>query len=461
LRGLDIGPPSIIGDALDKGRWGGFQIIVFVLASIAFIVEGLTNQLISLSIPALMKAWDLPREPFAAPLAIGLIGVAAGNAIGGMIGDRIGRRGGVIWPIVVIGVMDLAASMVDNVLGLSLVRFVAGLGLGALIPNCATLVAEFTPQRRRAFAVSASILFIPLGIVLAGYLASIILPNYGWPALFQAGGVIPLVVAAFFVLVLPESPRYLARDPKNRGAVLKMMARMNLHLPPDADISEPAAMGRRAGVAALFSRAMRRDTLCLWGMAFFAYMTSYVILNWAPTMLAGQGLSLQVTSRSLSAWSLGGFGSPLIGLAVQRWGSRRALGGFALGAAAGTLVLMALPLTEDEILYFMGMLLIENLFVVGLLGAVYVMATHMYPPAYRATGTGAASALGRLGAMTSAYAGVYSLHLGGPVGYFACMTATSLITFVFVMSIRNHVPKAIGEPAPDRPRRTVLKPARG
>jgi AAHS family 4-hydroxybenzoate transporter-like MFS transporter len=377
-----------------------------------------------------------------------------------MIGDRIGRRGGVIWPIVVIGVMDLLASMVGNVMELSLVRFVAGLGLGALIPNCATLVAEFTPQRRRAFAVSASILFIPLGIVVAGYLASEILPVYGWPALFQAGGVIPLIVAAFFWIVLPESPRYLARDPKNRAHVMKMLQRMQLHLPEGADISEPAAAGQRAGVSALFAPAMRRDTLALWGMGFFAYMTSYIILNWAPGMLSGQGLSPRITSLSLSAWSLGGFGSPLIGLAVQAFGSRRAIGGFALGAAAGTLVLMALPLTEDEIIYFMAMLLVENLFVVGLLGAVYVVATHIYPPAYRSTGTGAASALGRLGAMTSAYAGVYSLHLGGPAGYFACMTATSLITFAFAMAIRNHVPKAIGAAAPMRAK-AELKPARG
>jgi AAHS family 4-hydroxybenzoate transporter-like MFS transporter len=444
------GPPSAIGEALDRGAWGGFQIAVLVLASIAFIVEGLTNQLISLSIPALMKAWNLPREPFATALAMGLIGVAAGNALGGLIGDRIGRRRGIIGSIVVIGVMDLAASMVGDVVGLSLVRLVAGLGLGALIPNCATLIAEFTPQRRRAFAVSFGLLFIPLGIVLAGFVASLVLPNYGWPALFQVGGALPLLIAAFFVFVLPESPRYLARDPTKRAQVMKLMRRMNLPLPEDSDISEARATGRRSGVSALFTGEMRRDTFCLWGYAFFAYMTSYIILNWAPGMLAGQGLSLAVTSRSLSAWSLGGFGSPLIGLAIQRWGSRRALGGFALAAGAGTLALMALPLNEDEIIYLMTMLFVENLFVVGLLGAVYVVATHIYPPSVRSTGTGAASALGRLGAMTSAYTGVYSLHLGGSVGYFACMTATSLITFAFTMAIHNHVPKAMGGSAPIR-----------
>ena len=201
--------------------------------------------------------------------------------------------------------------------------------------------------------------------------------------------------------------------------------------------------GAAQALRLLFSSAFRRDTLCLWGMGFFAYMTSYIILNWAPAMLAGQGLGLEITSRSLSAWSLGGFGSPLIGLAVQRFGSRRALGGFSLAAAAGTLVLMSLPLNAEQIVWFMGMLLIENIFVVGLLGAVYVLATHIYPPSFRSSGTGAASALGRIGAMTSAYAGVYSLHLGGPVGYFACMTATSLFTFGFAMAIRNHIPPSV------------------
>jgi MFS transporter, AAHS family, 4-hydroxybenzoate transporter len=433
---------SPVGDAIDHGNWSVFQIGVLLLVSLAFIIEGLTNQLISLSVPALIRVCDLPREAFALPLAIGLVGVAVGNAAGGLIGDRIGRRGGIIWPIVLIGLMDLSTAFCSGIPQLSLVRFAAGLGLGALIPNCATLVAEFTPQRRRAFAVAFSLLFVPLGIVAAGLLASAILPAYGWRALLATGGVLPLFSALFFWLALPESPRWLARDYRNRAGIAVLMKRMGIHLGESAIVQENVPMRGQAGHSALLSAGFRRDTLCLWGMAFFAYMTSYVILNWAPAMLAGQGLGLDVTSRSLSAWSLGGFGSPLIGLAVQRFGSRRALGGFSLAAAAGTFALMSLPLNASDILWFMAMLLVENVFVVGLLGAVYVLATHIYPPAFRSTGTGAASALGRLGAMTSAYAGVYSLHLGGPVGYFACMTATSLLTFAFAMAIRNHVPRA-------------------
>lgn len=445
MSAIDSGRQSVLGDAIDRGNWSRFQILVLVLVSLAFVIEGLTNQLTSLSIPSLMRAWNLPREPFALPLAVGLIGVAAGNAAGGYLGDRIGRRGGIIWPIVLIGVMDLATALSPSVAVLSFIRFFAGLGLGALIPNCATLVAEFTPQRRRAFAVAFSLLFVPLGIVLAGLLGSQILPGYGWRALLITGGFIPLLAAVFFWFVLPESPRWLARDARNRAAILALTRRMDIRLDEGADLLGDIGSRAGQGISALFAPAFRRDTLCLWAMGFCAYMTSYVILNWAPAMLAGQGLSLEITSRSLSAWSLGGFGSPLIGIAVQRYGSRRALAGFSLAAAAGTLVLMSLPLNAQQILFFMAMLLIENIFVVGLLGAVYVLATHIYPPAIRSTGTGAASALGRLGAMSSAYAGVYSLHLGGLVGYFACMTATSLLTFAFAMAVRNHVPPSVSE----------------
>src|SRR2546430_1800127 len=181
-------------------------------------------------------------------------------------------------------------------------------------------------------------------------------------------------VAAFFWFALPESPRYLARDPSRRAQLLAMIQRMKLRIPDSADLSEPATTASRAGVTALFAPAMRRDTLALWGMGFFAYMTSYIILNWAPGMLAGQGLSLSVTSRSLSAWSLGGFGSPLIGLAIQRWGSRRAIGGFALGAAAGALVLMGRPVAAGGIIYLLGLLMVEKLYVVGMLRAVFVVA---------------------------------------------------------------------------------------
>jgi AAHS family 4-hydroxybenzoate transporter-like MFS transporter len=437
IQGAQASPVSRL---IDNAPWSGFEIAMLVLGATAFIMEGIANQLIGLSIPALMRAWDLPREPFAWLAATGLLGVAAGNALGGILGDALGRRRGIILSILAFGAMDVLAAFAVNIPTLAAIRFIAGIGLGAMIPNTATLIAEFTPQRRRAFAVSIGMLFIPLGIVIAGFMAAWILPHYGWRVLFAAGGVAPLTIAILFLFLLPETPRYLARDAANREPLISLLHRMGIAVPAGADLAEPWRARERTGAAALFAPAMRRDTLALWGIAFFGYMTSYVILTWAPAMLAGQGLSLAVTSKSLSAWSLGGFGSPLIGLAMQRWGSRVAICGFALAGAFGTLIMMTLPLSEDRIVWFMLMLFVENLFVVSLLTSVYVLGTHIYPASHRATGTGAASAVGRLGAMTSSFTTVYALHWGGPAGYFGAMGLTSLLTFVCAMALKNHVP---------------------
>jgi AAHS family 4-hydroxybenzoate transporter-like MFS transporter len=178
-------------------------------------------------------------------------------------------------------------------------------------------------------------------------------------------------------------------------------------------------------------------------------------------MLAAQGLSLAISSQSLASWSLGGFGGPLMGFTIQRWGSRIGIGGFALIAAAGTLILGVLPLTENEIFFLMAMLFVENIFVSSLSTAGYVIATHIYPAECRATGAGMASALGRLGAMTSSIITVYALHFGGSVAYFAWMTLTCALTFIFALALRDHIPGSRGLTKSNRPStgsRRVLNP---
>ena len=100
----------------------------------------------------------------------------------------------------------------DDVTTLTALRFFAGLGLGGAMPNAAALASEYVPLRRRPFAVTLTVVCIPLGGTLAGFTGAVILPAYGWRALFFVGGALPLVLAALLWKVLPESPRYLARD---------------------------------------------------------------------------------------------------------------------------------------------------------------------------------------------------------------------------------------------------------
>ena len=134
-----------VASTLDEGRWSGYLKFLVALTALTIVVDGADNQLLGLSIPALMKEWSLPRGAFAPLLATGMIGMMFGGASAGLLGDRLGRKFALIASVSVFGVMTLAISGVHSLFALGTLRFLAGLGLGGAMPNAATLAAEYVP----------------------------------------------------------------------------------------------------------------------------------------------------------------------------------------------------------------------------------------------------------------------------------------------------------------------------
>ena len=202
-----------IGQILDDGAWSGRQKFFVLLTALTIVFDGVDNQLLGISVPAIMRDWALPRSAFAPVLATGMIGMMVGGAIAGLIGDRLGRRVALIGSVVVFGVLTAAIALVDSVWALGALRFLAGLGLGGAMPNAAALVSEYVPRRHRPFAITLTIVCVPLGGTLAALVAGYVMPVLGWRALFGAGGLISVGVAILLIGLLPESPRFLARHP--------------------------------------------------------------------------------------------------------------------------------------------------------------------------------------------------------------------------------------------------------
>src|SRR6185295_19555 len=150
--------------------------------------------------------WTVPRAAFATAFASGLLGMMIGGALAGVVGDRVGRRTALIASVLVFGALTAATAAVDDLRSLAGLRFFTGLGLGGALPNAAALASEYVPRRHRPFAVTLTIVSIPLGGTIAALLAGQMLPVYGWRALFLVGGTLPLVLAAVLLKVLPESP---------------------------------------------------------------------------------------------------------------------------------------------------------------------------------------------------------------------------------------------------------------
>lgn len=432
-----------LGQLLDGGRWTGYQKWLVLLTAIAVVSDGVDNQLLGVSIPTMMKEWSVPRGAFSAVISLGYVGMMLGGAAAGLAGDRFGRRTALLGSMIVFGVATFGAAFVHDSGSLGILRFLAGIGLGGAIPNAAALAAEYVPRPWRAIAVTLTIVCVPLGATIAGLLGSQVLAHSGWRLLFQIGGVAPLVLAVLLWFLLPESPRYLARHASRRPELIRLLRRMGHAIGDDVvitDLSERAAS--RAPLAALFHPDLRRDTLALWGSFLSCLLTVYLGFSWLPAVMTGAGFTSAVASSAITAFNLGGVvGAIAGGLAFSRVGSRVAMLVMAAGAIAGAVALSLMTIEPSmPRLPLFALLTLTG----GLINAVqttmYALATNLYGSAIRATGTGVAVSVGRLGAVLSGYAGAWALDYGGSAAFFGVMAATMAMSFVMLSIVRHHVP---------------------
>lgn len=276
-----------IGATLDHGPFTAMQRVAVLLAAFAIVLDGFDSQLIGFAIPVLIKEWGITRDAFAPAVAAGLFGMGVGSACAGLFADRFGRRWAIIGSVFVFGAATCAIGFAPNVATIAALRFVAGLGIGGALPTATTMTAEYTPARRRTMMVTATIVCVPAGGMLAGLFAHEVLPAYGWRGLFWLGGALPLALGLLLVRALPESPRYLARNParwRELGALLARMGRPVADGTAFTDLAEARAHeGQRRGVRALFSAAYARDTIALWCAFCMCLLAVYSAFSWLPT----------------------------------------------------------------------------------------------------------------------------------------------------------------------------------
>src|SRR4029079_1371866 len=198
-----------VGAVLDEGQWTGYQKLLIFGTALTIILDGIDNQLLPNAVPFIAPEWGLQNSAFRPALATGPFGMMIGGLLGGVLGDRYGGRTAPLGSVLAFSVLTIAIAFVDSVFALGVLRFIAGIGLGGAMPNAATLASEYVPRRQRPFAVTLTIVCIPLGGFAASSMAAWVGPTYGWRALFIIGGIVALVPAAVLGQEVPAYPRSL------------------------------------------------------------------------------------------------------------------------------------------------------------------------------------------------------------------------------------------------------------
>lgn len=441
-----------VGAVLDDGQWGAHQKLLVFATALTIILDGLDNQLLPPAISVMAREWGVQPSAFALVLTSGMVGMMIGGFIGGAVGDRLGRRVALLGSVVLFGLLTILISFSTSVEMLLGLRFLAGIGLGGAMPNAAALSSEYVPRRKRPFAVTLTIVCIPLGGSLAGFVGALILPTWGWRALFLTGGIVPLVLAAVLLKVLPESPRFMARRKERWPELRALLRRLGHEVPADAvfvDAGEKAVA--KVSVGQLFVPEFRRDTIALCGSFFFCLLSVYMGVNWVPRMLTRSGFDVGTASYGLTAFNVGGVVGAIIGaLVIMRVGSRISMLAMAAGAIAGSVVLAVMAIGPQASVLVFVMLAWTG----GLINAVqttmYALAAHVYPTSIRGTGVGTAIAFGRIGGVISPTLGAWALDTGGNARYFGIIAGTMTLAFAALASVRRHVPgaSAVSAPAP-------------
>src|SRR5579875_262036 len=260
-----------VPELIDRQRLSGFQIRVAALCAAVIFFDGFDTQAIGYVAPAIITAWRIPPPSLAPVFAAGLFGLMIGALLFGPLADRIGRKAVIVFCLGFFGLCSLVTPFCDSLSSLLAIRFVTGLGLGGAMPNAIALTSEYGPRRSWATMIMVMFCGFSLGSALGGLLAARLIPQFGWQAVFYAGGILPLAFAPVLIAALPESIRLLVLKGSESTRIAALLRRINATL-VFAEGQRFAVVEEAAGgmpVRHLFREGRTAVTLLLWVMVRF------------------------------------------------------------------------------------------------------------------------------------------------------------------------------------------------
>jgi MFS transporter, putative metabolite:H+ symporter len=222
---------------------------------------------------------------------------------------------------------------------------------------------------------------------------------------------------------VPESPRWLASHGQSdraeatiREIEQKVSARLNGQSLPPVVRQPMADASEGGGIGALFTGIYAKRTTMLWALWFFALLGFYGLTTWLGALLQAKGFPVTKSVFYTIMISLAGIPGFLCSAwLVEAWGRKATL---ALNLLAGAASCYFYGSATDQTQLIISGLCMQ-FFLFGMWSALYAYTPELYPTRIRATGTGFASAIGRVGSLIGPYVIGIILPTAGQAGVFA------------------------------------------
>jgi AAHS family 4-hydroxybenzoate transporter-like MFS transporter len=388
---------------LDEHAFSPFQWLVFVLCFLIVLTDGFDTAAIGFIAPSLVREWGIARPALAPVLSAALFGLAGGALASGPIADRAGRKAVLVVAVLLFGAGCLASSFSSTLTELTVLRFLTGLGLGAAMPNAATLMSEYCPGRLRATLTNAMFCGFPLGAACGGFLAAWLIPQFGWRSVLLVGGLVPVVLGLAMALSLPESVRFLVTRRDDPARVRAVLARVS------ADIAGATAftlaeirpaLGGRNGAGLVLSPSYAVGSVMLWIAYFMGLVIFYALINWMPILFKDAGVETRSATLIAALFPLGGFGAILFGWLMDRFNANRII---AVGYFATAAFVYVIGQTAGNVGGLVVIVFVAGVFMNTAQSSLPALAAAFYPTQGRATGVAWMLGFGRFGGIAGSF----------------------------------------------------------
>jgi MFS transporter, AAHS family, 4-hydroxybenzoate transporter len=403
-----------VSQFLDEHGVGSFQIKLIFWTILIAMIDGYDIGAVAFAAPHLIQEWHVAPKELGLVLSASNIGVLFGSQIFGWVGDRYGRKTALIICNLLFGVFTFIAAYSTNLTEMTLLRLIAGLGIGGVIPNVVAINAESAPRNMRATLAIIAVGTVPLGGAVAGLVSATLVAAHGWQILFYIGGIIPIVAALAAIMGLPESIKFMALHESQRGKMEALIAaiRPGFKVPPNARfVIEDEEQSPSSSPVHLFGNGLAAITPLTWLIFALNLMGYFFLISWTPTLMTAAHATPQVAALSGAALQVGG---TVGALALCFWLQRYRF------IAVAVLFVIAVPMVGS--IGYAGLtsttaLLIAAFFagaiVLGIQSGINVVGALIYPTSLRANGSGWQLGIGRIGAIIGPFLG--ALFVGLPV----------------------------------------------
>jgi AAHS family 4-hydroxybenzoate transporter-like MFS transporter len=407
---------NIVAEVIDNGQVSAQQLLVVGLCLFFNMLDGFDITAMAVVAGAVSTELQLTPDRLGWIFSFALAGMMAGAMFLAPVSDIIGRRTLIIISVCLVGASIILTANASSLTEFIILRFVSGVGAGAMLACQATLAAEYSPDKYRAASVAVVTSGYPMGAMMTSVVAGYIMPEFGWRGMFWFGGVFTLAMGLVAWMLIPESLKYLfeCRPENALERVNVILAKLKKSTLSELPVVTAEKKKKDSNVIKVMLKLLtpehRLKTLTLWTAFFLCFSTLYFLMSWIPKLMEDSGYSASVGHDAFFNFNLGGvIGIYLMAWMSTRWKLSNLIFLLSTSSAVGMVVFAYAP---NQLSLLMVLILLIGILQQGGFTGLYGVASKVYPTEIRSTGIGWAIGLGRSGAVVGPAAAGYLIVAG-------------------------------------------------